>query len=45
MTHTNNRCPNCGRSLAEEEVYCYFCEMDAIKLKKIKKWGKTSAKK
>lgn len=24
-----NICQNCGRILAENEVYCYFCEMEA----------------
>jgi hypothetical protein len=28
------RCPNCGRNLTNEELYCYFCEMDLVKLRK-----------
>ncbi len=25
----HNRCHNCGRSLTENELYCYFCETDS----------------
>jgi len=28
------RCPNCGRNLTEDELYCYFCEMDVEESKK-----------
>ncbi len=31
------RCPNCGRNLTENEWYCYFCDVDILKLKKEKR--------
>ena len=37
-------CPNCGRSLTESELYCYFCEFDLAKLRK-EKVGKRPPKK
>ncbi|MBS3096282.1 hypothetical protein J4480_02475 [Candidatus Woesearchaeota archaeon] len=27
----HSRCPNCGRNLTEDEIYCYFCETDLQK--------------
>ncbi len=27
------RCQNCGRSLTDDEIYCYFCELEIEKLK------------
>ena len=30
-------CPNCGRKLTENEIYCYFCESE---IKKVKLKGK-----
>ncbi|MBI3027161.1 hypothetical protein HYY70_03535 [Candidatus Woesearchaeota archaeon] len=32
MEHTL-KCPNCGRNLTENELYCYFCEIEISKLK------------
>jgi uncharacterized OB-fold protein len=32
MEH-GQRCPNCGRLLTEQEMYCYFCEMNIEELK------------
>ena len=35
MSHAPSMdCPNCGRSINQGEVYCYFCELDIEKLKK-----------
>ena len=35
MSHAPSMdCPNCGRSITQGEVYCYFCELDIEKLKK-----------
>ncbi|HLC62612.1 MAG TPA: hypothetical protein VJI52_06365 [Candidatus Nanoarchaeia archaeon] len=36
MTHGHHidRCPQCGRSLTPDEIYCYFCELDLSKLRK-----------
>lgn len=28
----DSKCPNCGRKLTAEELYCYFCEMNLSKL-------------
>ncbi len=33
----NENCPNCGRSLTEDEIYCYFCEFGAENLGKKEK--------
>ncbi len=27
----NLKCPNCGKEITEDEIYCYFCELDANK--------------
>ncbi|HLC50681.1 MAG TPA: hypothetical protein VJI97_04625 [Candidatus Nanoarchaeia archaeon] len=34
MSHDVARCPNCQRSLADNELYCHFCEIDLEKAKK-----------
>ncbi|MBI2558360.1 hypothetical protein HYW20_03480 [Candidatus Woesearchaeota archaeon] len=31
MEH-HSKCQNCGRSLTEDELYCYFCEADLADL-------------
>lgn len=31
---SHTKCPNCGRSLTESELYCYFCEMDLSEFEK-----------
>ena len=23
-----SKCPNCGREIEDDELYCYFCEAD-----------------
>jgi hypothetical protein len=33
MEHSE-KCPNCGRELTDEEMYCYFCELSVEELKK-----------
>ena len=34
MSHGSSmECPNCGRSTAHGEMYCYFCELDIGKMK------------
>ncbi|MBI3035294.1 hypothetical protein HYY71_03140 [Candidatus Woesearchaeota archaeon] len=37
-------CPNCGRSLTESEIYCYFCELEIEKSGKEKPENKKRAK-
>jgi len=32
--HPAEKCPQCGRSLTPDEIYCYFCELDLSKLRK-----------
>jgi len=27
----HKRCHNCGRSMSEDEAYCYFCDTEAEK--------------
>jgi len=35
MSHgPSMECPNCGRSIAQGEMYCYFCELDIGKMKR-----------
>jgi predicted nucleic acid-binding Zn ribbon protein len=29
---SHSKCPNCGRSITENELYCYFYEMDLSEL-------------
>jgi len=24
----DKKCPHCGRKLTDDEMYCYFCEME-----------------
>ncbi|HLC61234.1 MAG TPA: hypothetical protein VJJ52_07450 [Candidatus Nanoarchaeia archaeon] len=31
--HHSEKCPQCGRSLTPDEIYCYFCELDLAKLR------------
>ncbi|MEK6827936.1 MAG: hypothetical protein AABX78_01160 [Nanoarchaeota archaeon] len=31
----HSKCPNCGRNLTENEMYCHFCELE-IKTEKPK---------
>ncbi|MEK6946758.1 MAG: hypothetical protein AABX32_04065 [Nanoarchaeota archaeon] len=33
--HHAEKCPQCGRSLTPDEIYCYFCELDLSKLRKL----------
>ena len=28
----NLKCPNCGKELTEDEIYCYFCELEVEKI-------------
>ncbi|MEK6942463.1 MAG: hypothetical protein AABX00_00160 [Nanoarchaeota archaeon] len=34
MSHDVAICPNCRRSLSDDELYCHFCEIDLEKAKK-----------
>ena len=40
MTHASPKCPNCGRELTDDEIYCYFCEMNVYQLRKKQKKSK-----
>jgi len=43
MSHKQPKCPNCGRSLTSDELYCYFCEMSLADL--MKKHGNAAHRK
>jgi len=35
MPHETSKCPNCGRVITDDEIYCYFCDMNISRLKKM----------
>ncbi|HLG24669.1 MAG TPA: hypothetical protein VI564_07105 [Candidatus Nanoarchaeia archaeon] len=37
--HGPNKCPICHRDLTEDELYCYFCELEVSKMKKEHGYG------